>query len=41
MAALTAMKSFKQRLAGRDRGLTYEVEVVAQHASERRHYVAL
>ncbi len=37
MTALTAMKSFKQRL-GRDRGLTYELEVVAQHASERRRH---
>lgn len=36
MAALTAMKSMRQRLAGRQGGLTYEVEVVAQHAGERR-----
>ena len=33
--ALTAMKSMRQRL-GRQGGLTYEVEVVAQHAGERR-----
>ncbi|KAI3434396.1 hypothetical protein D9Q98_002474 [Chlorella vulgaris] len=34
MAALAAVKSFKRLAGSRQQGLTYEVEVVAQHAAE-------
>lgn len=40
MAALAAVKSFKRLAGSRQQGLTYEVEVVAQHAGRqgRRHW---